>query len=277
LIVAILRNFLHYRLYSQADKFSKSANFPESRSNNIFARYLYYIGRINAVQLQYSDAFNNLTQAVRKAPQHIALGFRQAASKLLVIVQLLMGEIPERNVFRQVGLQAALHPYFRLTQAVRIGNLTEFEKVVDQFADVWVRDDTSSLIVRVRNNVIKTGLRKINASYSRISLKDVCSKLNLPCVEDAEFIVAKGIHDGVIDAVIDRGAGFVFSKENVDTYCTHEPGAQFHKRVIFCMDIHNGAVKALRFPGNSHKEVDEDETLRDDDEVVIEADTMEDD
>jgi len=43
----------------------------------------------------------------------------------------------------------------------------------------------------MRNNVIKTGLRRINTSYSRISLEDICKKLNLESVEDAEFIVAK--------------------------------------------------------------------------------------
>jgi 26S proteasome regulatory subunit N3 len=30
--------------------------FPESASNNQYARYLYYLGRIKAVQLEYSEA-----------------------------------------------------------------------------------------------------------------------------------------------------------------------------------------------------------------------------
>lgn len=34
-----------------------------------------------------------------------------------------------------------------------------------------------SLIVRLRHNVIKTGLKKINLAYSHISLADVCSKV----------------------------------------------------------------------------------------------------
>jgi len=36
-----------------------------------------------------------------------------------------------------------------------------------------------TLIQRLRHNVIKTGLRKINVAYSRISLADVCKKLHL--------------------------------------------------------------------------------------------------
>ena len=45
--------------------------------------------------------------------------------------------------------------------------------------------------VRLRHNVIKTGVRMISLSYSRISLRDICLKLQLDSEEDAEYIVAK--------------------------------------------------------------------------------------
>lgn len=67
------------------------------------------------------------------------------------------------------------------------------------------------LILRLRHNVIKTGLRAISLSYSRISLADVASKLALGSREDAEFIVAKAIRDGVIE---------VSSEENVNLTAT---------------------------------------------------------
>lgn len=60
-------------------------------------------------------------------------------------------------------------------------------------------DHTFMLILRLRHNVIKTGLRSISLSYSRISLADVAQKLMLGSKEDAEFIVAKAIRDGVIE------------------------------------------------------------------------------
>lgn len=66
---------------------------------------------------------------------------------------------------------------------------------VSQFQE----DHTFMLILRLRHNVIKTGLRAISLSYSRISLADVASKLALGSREDAEFIVAKAIRDGVIE------------------------------------------------------------------------------
>jgi 26S proteasome regulatory subunit N3 len=50
-------------------------------------------------------------------------------------------------------------------------------------------------------------------AYSRISLADVAAKLVLPSVEDTESIVAKAIHDGGVDAVLDHDAGVMMSKE----------------------------------------------------------------
>lgn len=58
--------------------------------------------------------------------------------------------------------------------------------------------------VRLRHNVIKFALRKISLSYSRISLADICTKLNMDSVPETEYIVAKAIRDGVIEATINH-------------------------------------------------------------------------
>jgi 26S proteasome regulatory subunit N3 len=51
----------------------------------------------------------------------------------------------------------------------------------------------------LRQNVIKTGVRRLSLSYSRISLCDICVKLHL---DFAEYIVGKAIRDGVIEGRI---------------------------------------------------------------------------
>jgi len=43
---------------------------------------------------------------------------RVQAHKLLCLVELLMGEIPQRSIFRQKG-RAALKPYFELARVGR--------------------------------------------------------------------------------------------------------------------------------------------------------------
>uniref|UniRef100_A0A452USR6 26S proteasome regulatory subunit RPN3 n=1 Tax=Ursus maritimus TaxID=29073 RepID=A0A452USR6_URSMA len=243
---------LRHSCITQAEKLASKAAFPEQASNGEWARYLYYTGRIKAIQLEYSEARRTMTNALRKAPQHTAVGFKQTVHKLLIVVELLLGEIPDRLQFRQPSLKRSLMPYFLLTQAVRTGNLAKFNQVLDQFGEKFQADGTYTLIIRLRHNVIKTGVRMISLSYSRISLADIAQKLQLDSPEDAEFIVAKAIRDGVIEASINHEKGYVQSKEMIDIYSTREPQLAFHQRISFCLDIHNMSVKAMRFPPKSY-------------------------
>lgn len=141
-------------------------------------------------------------------------------------------------------------------QAVRIGDLELFRQVAERNSATFSSDKTQNLIVRLRHNVIRTGLRNISISYSRISLADVAAKLHLQsatAVDDAESIVTKAIRDGGIDATVDHANGWMQSKETGDIYSTQEPQTAFHSRIAFCLNTHNEAVKALRFPPDAHK------------------------
>jgi 26S proteasome regulatory subunit N3 len=111
-------------------------------------------------------------------------------------------------------------------------------------------DDTYTLISRLRQNVIKTGLRTMSLTYSRISLRDVCLKLGLDSEETTEYIVAKAIRDGVIEATINHEGGYMQNKEVLDVYATEEPMLAFDERIRFCMSLHNEAIKVLPPPPN---------------------------
>ncbi|CAK7208360.1 26S proteasome non-ATPase regulatory subunit [Sporothrix curviconia] len=253
-IVLLLRNYLSTSSITQADLLVSHTQFPENAANNQVARFLYYLGRIRAIQLNYTDAHEHLTAATRKAPSSpSAVGFSQTATKLLLVVELLMGDIPDRAIFRQATLEQALHPYFLLVQAVRVGNLEDFETTIADHADTFRKDGTYSLILRLRQNVIKTGIRMMSLSYSRISLRDICIRLHLGSEESAEYIVAKAIRDGVIEATLDRERGFMKSKDIGDVYATREPGEAFHDRIQACLALHDESVKAMRFPMNQHR------------------------
>ncbi|KAL1843579.1 hypothetical protein VTJ49DRAFT_862 [Mycothermus thermophilus] len=253
-IVLLLRNYLSTSHISQADLLVSHTQFPENAANNQVARFLYYLGRTRAIQLRYTEAHEHLTAATRKAPSSAcALGFSQTATKLLLVVELLMGDIPDRATFRQPTMETALHPYFLLVQAVRVGNLEDFETIIADHADTFRRDGTYTLILRLRQNVIKTGIRMMSLSYSRISLRDICIRLHLGSEETAEYIVAKAIRDGVIEATLDREKGFMKSKEVGDVYATREPGEAFHDRIRACLALHDESVKAMRFPMNQHR------------------------
>jgi|EP00670_Eutreptiella_braarudii_P002558 26S proteasome regulatory subunit N3 len=260
LVNHLLRNYIHHNLYQEADLLvsnTKDTLSQPFRSNNQMARYCYYIGRIKIVQLHYNEAHDNFQQALRKAPDK-AIGFKTIATKMSVVVQLLMGEIPPRSVFRQPESQEALYPYLQLTSAVRFGQLQLFNNVVNEYTSVFKQDSTYTLVQRIHQNVIKTGLRRITHAYTKIAISDICNKLQLDNPEDAEYIVAKAIRDGVIDATIDHDAGTVISTEIADVYSSPEPAAAFHRRIQHLTDTHNQAIMTMRY-------MPEDEELEDKD------------
>lgn len=76
-----------------------------------------------------------------------------------------------------------------------------------------------TLISRLKHTVLKFGLKKINISYSKISISDIRKKLGIEGTdEETEQIVAKAIRDGVIDAIIDHDGKFLRSQELQDVY-----------------------------------------------------------
>ncbi|KAL8687260.1 MAG: hypothetical protein Q9218_006515 [Villophora microphyllina] len=250
----LLRNYLSTSHITQADLLISHSSFPATASNNQIARYLYYLGRIRAIQLSYTEAHDHLIQATRKSPSTpSAGGFYQAASKLLVVVELLMGDIPDRAIFRQPSIEHSMQPYLDLVQAVRVGKTDGFLNVVQTHNATFRRDGTYTLVLRLRQNVIKTGIRMMSLSYAKISLRDICMKLGLESEESAEYIVAKSIRDGVIEASLDHEGAFMKSKEVGDVYATREPGEQFHDRIRACLGLHDESVKAMRFPMNQHR------------------------
>ncbi|KAL9052727.1 MAG: hypothetical protein Q9162_005228 [Coniocarpon cinnabarinum] len=253
-IVLLLRNYLSTSDITQADLLVAHNQFPLSASNSQVARYLYYLGRIRAVQLDYTDAQAHLLSATRKAPSSgSATGFYQASMKTLVVVELLMGDIPDRSIFRQPKLEEALEPYFFLVKAVRNGDLKRFEELVAKYADTFRRDGTYTLTKRLRQNVIRTGVRMLSLAYSRISLRDICIRLGIESEQSAEYIVAKAIRDGVIEASINHEKGYMETKRAGDIYATNEPAEAFHERIQACLGLHDECVKAMRFPMDKHK------------------------
>jgi 26S proteasome regulatory subunit N3 len=257
LIVCLLRVFLLSKNYSGASKLLTKVSFPESANNNELARFLYYQGRIKAVELDYNGAATFFQQALRKAPSDAAVGFKQNVHKWIIVIQLLLGLIPERSVFRVAAYKKPLAPYLELTHAIRLGDIILFNKIVDTYKPVFTQDETITLIVRLRQNVIKTAIRQISLAYSKISIKDIARKLALSSPAEAEYMVTKAIKEGTIDALVsfDTTADdrYMQTVETENIYRSTEPQFSYDERIKHCLLLHNQAVKALRYPSDKGK------------------------
>eukprot|EP00340_Litonotus_pictus_P012107 CAMPEP_0170537548 /NCGR_PEP_ID=MMETSP0209-20121228/102780_1 /TAXON_ID=665100 ORGANISM="Litonotus pictus, Strain P1" /NCGR_SAMPLE_ID=MMETSP0209 /ASSEMBLY_ACC=CAM_ASM_000301 /LENGTH=294 /DNA_ID=CAMNT_0010839067 /DNA_START=721 /DNA_END=1605 /DNA_ORIENTATION=+ len=261
LINCILRYYILNNSYEQARNFLSKSKYIENVSVHEDSRYLYYLGRINCVNMNYSEAFSNLTNCLRKAPEG-SPGFIATVEKLQMIVELLMGEIPDLSKYNklfQVG------PYIMLLNSVKKGDLNEFKEIIERFKTFFFQDKNYNLIQRLRLIVIKVGLRRINLSYSRISIKDIAEKLNLGSEKETKLVIMKAIRDGVFLAKINNDTGVVESKEITDVYSTFDPQKAFHRRIQFLNNIFNESMKGIKYPDNKSKKKKED-TLADEDE-----------
>jgi len=61
-----------------------------------------------------------------------------------------------------------------------------FKKILVKYEAIFRHDKNYSLILRLRHTVLKFGLKKLNISYSKISMKDIMSKLSLETIEETE-------------------------------------------------------------------------------------------
>ena len=134
-----------------------------------------------------------------------------------------MGEIPSRQIFDQADFKKPLYPYFLIVNYVKQGDMDKFKQLLQKYSAIFQADKVLSLVHRLQHTVIKFGLKKINISYSKISLKDVKAKLSLESVEETEQIVAKAIRDGVIDASIDHDNQCMLSLPLTDVYTGNDP------------------------------------------------------
>lgn len=291
LLNGLLHNDIINKDYESASNLISKTTFKSSISNNQYIRYLYYNSVVNAMQLCYSDAYQQLTHSLRKSPQfriirneenkkdnsnstsmeiennkdsekekeEIGKGFIRKETKLLSIVTMLMGETPDMKTFFNDYVKGVIKPYVMICDTVRKGDLKEYNEVYNKYKKLYEKDGLNWLIERLRHNVIKIGLHKITQSYDRISLQDITNKLHFESVEDAEYICSKTIYDGVIDAEIDNDNKLLITKESVNEYKSLNPIEAFNKRSDFCNDVYSEAMKSMRYSLTAYKELDEDD------------------
>lgn len=252
LLNCLLRNYLHYNLYSQAEKLAYKTIFPREASNDETAKYLYYVGRIKAVKLEYPGALRTLQQALVKAPDS-AIGFKQTVVKLTILVELLLGEIPNVSVFSNPKYRVTLLPYYHLVRAMYNGDLSAFETTLFCFREVYVREKNLCLALRVHKTVLRSVLKRIGLMYTRISLTDVANCLLLNSPFEAEYVVAKAICDGNISGEIVRHEGYV-KLSSSSTFSRDGNSLEIlNSKILDCLDVYRSIMMSMEYPATKRR------------------------
>mgnify|MGYP002822455631 CR=1 FL=1 len=61
-----------------------------------------------------------------------------------------------------------------------------FKQILIKYEKIFMSDKNYNLILRLKHTVLKFGLKKLNISYSKISISDIQKKLGLESIEECE-------------------------------------------------------------------------------------------
>lgn len=188
----ILRVYISDRQYLTASHFLRTAEFPSNVSDKQFLRFSYYRALVSTVLLDYLEAEHCLFAVHKKSGGQETGPFYEEVMKLSILVKLLIGENPE---LATVARNRHLAPYVELARVVMRGDLDAYRRVVEERRNVFAVDGLDrivnrctwdeTVICRLHNTVIRIALVKLSKSYSRISLAEVATILQLDGPEEA--------------------------------------------------------------------------------------------
>uniref|UniRef100_A0A915HFT9 PCI domain-containing protein n=1 Tax=Romanomermis culicivorax TaxID=13658 RepID=A0A915HFT9_ROMCU len=169
----------------------KRCPFPPEADVYQWARFHYYTGLVRATQRRYDEARQALISALKKAPLLVAEGFRYSIVVVLICVELLLGHLPDRLIYREYASSNVVEPYLKLAQAVRDGDVKLFDKTLEKGWKTFDDDQTLNFVVHLKDSVIRAALRQLSAAYSKIYIRQICKKLQFDHQNDAIAILSK--------------------------------------------------------------------------------------
>ena len=263
----LLRHYLRTKQLDLADAFIKERPYPNISYARLYARHAYYHAYLLALQGDYMKARRFLVQKAIKHGTELpdAVGFNQHVYRLLTVLQLLLGEIPDRFILKTPDL--SLSPaYLDLVLSVRKGDLHAYHQVCQTYQDRFIAEGLDVLISRLHSNVLIAGLRRLNRIYTQISLSAISTKLGINSLQETINITSKAITEGLLPATLDLERQCLYSKLQPALYSTKLPAIELDESIYEARAIRKMLVKALRFGDPKKigkKEVAKEESILD--------------
>ena len=116
--------------------------------------------------------------------------------KNMIICKLLMSDY---EIFYPYTTK--LKPYFSLIGAVKRAEISNFYSILDEYKEEFFGMNLYFIIRKLVGNVLHEGLRKIASSYSKISVADICSILQV----NVDFLIHSMIKEKFIKGFVHDG------------------------------------------------------------------------
>ncbi|GKT37223.1 26S proteasome non-ATPase regulatory subunit 3 like protein, partial [Aduncisulcus paluster] len=198
----ILRGMWVKKDFIGAEMVLRKLPFPlKKASTPQVSRFHFYAGCIAAIRHEYVKSKEHLQAALRNAPpsDKIAVGFKLACLKRLVLVRLLLGDFPSLKELRPSFTSNQMRIYEELVRLVREGDRAKFMEQIEKWDSYFHRDDVVNLVKRLDRAVLRVALSNVAKTFSSISLKTLGALLHLSA-RDVLFAVCTVCKDGQLKA-----------------------------------------------------------------------------
>lgn len=204
--IAVLSNIVIDMLYREK-KFEFIPNYVLNAINDPEQQAIhnYYKGRLHLVNGEYGKAYHNFQGAMILSSDEV---FVRYVEKCLIACMLLRSEL---ILLRTYNWTRKTKRYFELYECIKSGNVYLYDDIMQKNKSFYAEDGLHSVLLRLYENVIREGVRKIGLCYKRISIKDMALLLNMG-KEDVEFLLDKCIKEGFISGFVEDE---IFNSENL--------------------------------------------------------------
>lgn len=151
------------------------------------SKYNFYKGIIECVSMEYEDALCSFRLAMALSDRYTS-----KVRKYECVTLMLLGKLDKSYKWCK-----SLCAYKEACDAVKMGDRKKLERVIEEYKSAFWEDKTFFLVCRLHHLIVQEGIRKISLVYTRISLKDVREKYEIP-----EDLFIKYIEDKKIRGVV---------------------------------------------------------------------------
>lgn len=183
LYIFIMRNLLIENNFQELGLFLSNCVFPEQIQFVNYTKYLFYRGLYYGKVGDYKNSHKYINEAMRKMPtlnpntkQKGLKNYCLLVKKHNIILELLMNEIPSPSIFDK---ETQLNHYKVLVRMVSNGLKQQFESYIKKEEHNFREDDVWHLLLAMKQIVLRNALKKVSVAYTKISERDICSKIGI--------------------------------------------------------------------------------------------------
>lgn len=219
-------------------------HFIEMSNSEQQSIHNFYKGKYLLIKGDYTAALVNFQSAIILSNNKIFMKF---VEKYVVVCLLLKSDL---NLLKNYNWTIKNKYYFELYQCIKSGNIHLYNEIMEVNKENYVKDGTYSVLLRLYENVIIEGIRKIGICYARIGVDCIGELLSMES-EEIMFLLEKCIQEDIIRGKINNNVFYSENKEIKEVVYGDKI-----KEVIILFNIMKGMMRYPKIKPLTYENID---------------------